>query len=81
MIAEQQGRGTGATASAVENDIIGAGFKGKIDVALDMVGGQFKTYGIPLLNSRTFSAKSRKSLALDISRNVGGDTAAVPSGN
>ena len=43
VIPEQQRRRSGAAAAAVQNDVVGAGFEGEVDVRLDVVGGELES--------------------------------------
>ncbi len=43
VIAEQQRRGTGPAATSVQDQIIGTGLQGKLDITLDMIGTEFET--------------------------------------
>src|SRR5690606_23504115 len=45
VIAEKQRCGAGPSAPAVENDVIGPGGDGKVDVALDVLGTQLEADG------------------------------------
>ena len=43
VIPEQQRRRSGATAATVQNDVVGTGFEGEVDVSLDVVGGELES--------------------------------------